>query len=153
MACLRFRQPGRPIFLPDALLTRCRAVTCWGQRWGEAPGNREVGERTTFLFVTPLFRMHKPLPGVPEVAAGLEAAGRGGGGPGPTLTTEEETGEAVAPWALAWHQLPPFSPGLSSPHPVPWPEMEERERALPPQTTNGKKEGQAANRCTGTLPC
>lgn len=42
------------------------------------PGNREVRERPTFLFVTPLF----PL-GVPEVAAALKAAGRGGRGAQP----------------------------------------------------------------------
>lgn len=60
-----------------------------------------MGERPTFLFVTPLFGMHRP-----EVAAVLEATGRGGPGPGPTLTTEKDAGEAIAPWALAWHHLP-----------------------------------------------
>lgn len=65
-----------------------------------------MGERPTFLFVTPLFGMREPLPGAPEVGAALEATGRGGWGPGPTLTTRKDAGEAIAPWALAWHHLP-----------------------------------------------
>lgn len=42
-----------------------------------------MSRRPTFLFVTPLFRKHKTLPGVPEMAAALEATGRGGRGAQP----------------------------------------------------------------------